>query len=271
MAVVDPLALHIELPGGFGGIGRGSPFGMANRGAARKVREMKLKRLRDLFAQAMVYERARKERPNTPANPRLEALVPYANGSKPVVIQASRKEEILEAIKLADDLKLKLIIAGGIEAWKVTEELKKRDVAVIVGPVLALPSESYDPFDAPYACAAKLHAAGVRFCLRSTGDSNTRNLPYQAAMAVSYGLSPEEGLKAVTLNAAKILGVEDKLGSLSKGRMANLVITTGDMLQASTQVVGTYVAGKPFSATSKHTRLYERYRERLKEVNGGTE
>ncbi len=271
MAVVDPLSLQVELPGGFPGIGRGSPFGMAARGANRRVRDAKLKRLRELFQQAQVYDRARKEKPDTPANPRLEALAPYATGAKPVVVQASRKEEILEALKLGDELKIKLILAGGLEAWKVADELKKRDVAVIVGPVLSLPTEGYDPYDAPYACAAKLQAAGVRFCIRSTGDSNTRNLPYHAAMAVSYGLPAEEGLKAVTLYPAKILGVEDRLGSLDKGRLANLVITTGDVLQASTQVVGLYVGGKPLSATSKHTRLYERYRERLREANGGKE
>jgi imidazolonepropionase-like amidohydrolase len=266
MAIVDPLGLHVELPGGFPGIGRGSPFGMASRAAARKTRETKLKRLRELFRQAVVHDRARKDRPETPAHPRLEALAPYANGTRPVIVQASRKEEIFEALKLADDLKIKLILAGGIDAWKVADELKKRDVAVIVGPVMSIPYEGYDPYDAPFACPAKLHAAGVRFCIRSTGDSNTRNLPYHAAMAISYGLPIEEGLKAVTLYPAQILGVADRLGSIEKGKMANLVITTGDVLQATTQVVGLYVAGKPVPATSKHTRLYERYRERLHEV-----
>jgi imidazolonepropionase-like amidohydrolase len=109
----------------------------------------------------------------------------------------------------------------------------------------------------------------VRFCIRSTGDSNTRNLPYHAAMAVSHGLPPEEGLKAVTLYPAQILGVADRLGSIQKGRAANLVLATGDLLQASTAVVGVYVNGKPLAATSKHTRLYERYRERLREVKEG--
>ncbi|MFO0845482.1 MAG: amidohydrolase family protein [Gemmataceae bacterium] len=97
MAVADPLALQVQLPGGLAGIGRGSPFGMAATGAARREREVKLKRLRELFKQALVYDRARKERPETPANPRLEALAPYAGGAKPVVIQASRKEEIRAA------------------------------------------------------------------------------------------------------------------------------------------------------------------------------
>ncbi|MGL4550982.1 MAG: amidohydrolase family protein, partial [Gemmataceae bacterium] len=198
--------------------------------------------------------------------PRAEALAPYARGEKPVVVQASRREEIVEALKLADDLKLKLIISGGLDAWKVADELKKRDVPVILGPVLSLPSEQGDPFDAPFTCAAKLHEAGVRFCLRSTGDSNTRNLPYQAAMAVAYGLPPEEGLKAVTLYPARILGVADQLGELRAGKRANVVITTGDILQATTEVVGSFVDGRPVPAESKQTRLYERYRERVREA-----
>jgi imidazolonepropionase-like amidohydrolase len=256
MTVADPLALHIELPGAVSGIGRGSPFGMASRAVLRKQREAKLKQLRDLFEMA-----AR----NPASNPRLEALAVYARGEKPVIIQASRREEILEALKLADELKIKIILSGGLDAWKVADELKKRDVPVILGPTLSLPYESTDPYDAPYACAAKLHKAGIRFCIRSTGDSNTRNLPYQAAMAVAYGLPPDEALRSVTLYPAQILGVADELGLLRAGKRANLVITTGDILQATTQVVGSFIDGKPYAAEDKQTRLYERYRERIQE------
>jgi imidazolonepropionase-like amidohydrolase len=256
MAVADPLGLHIELPGGVPGIGRGSPFGVASRAVLRKQREAKIKQLRELFGMAVR---------NPAGNPRLEALAPYARGEKPVIIQASRREEILEALKLADELKIKIILSGGIDAWKVAEDIKKRDIPVILGPVMSLPYESTDPFDAPYTCAAKLHAAGVRFCLRSQGDSNTRNLPYQAAMAVAYGLPPEEGLRAVTLYPAQILGVADELGILRAGKRANLVITNGDILQATTQVVGSFIDGKPYAAEDKQTRLYERYRERIRE------
>jgi hypothetical protein len=269
MTVVDRLALHVSLPGGLSGLDRRPRLMRASRALAGKQREAKLRRLKELFRQALVYEKARKESPERAVNPRLEALVPYAAGRKPVVIQASRKNEIVEALKLADELKLKVILSGGMDAWKVAGELKKRDVPVIVGPILSLPAERHDPYDAPFACPAKLHAAGVRFCIRSTGTSNTRNLPYEAAMAVSYGLPPEEGLKAVTQYPAQILGVADRLGSLEKGKVANLVLTNGDMLQASTQVVGLFIKGRPLAPTSKHTRLYERYRERLREVKAG--
>src|SRR5262249_18490109 len=182
MAIKDPLALHIELPGGFAGIGRRSPFGRASLGVARKSREVKLKKLRELFEQAAVYAKAGDK---TKPNPRLEALAPYAAGKKPIIIHANRREEILEAIKLIDDLKIKdkAIISGGIDAWKVADELKKRDIPVLLGPILTLPTERTDPYDAPFTCAAKLYKAGVRFCIRSAGDNSTRNLPYHAAMA----------------------------------------------------------------------------------------
>ncbi|HEX5273119.1 MAG TPA: amidohydrolase family protein, partial [Gemmataceae bacterium] len=269
MAVVDPLALHVEFPSA-SPLFTGDPTLPAiGRAIAKKQREEKLRRLKELFAQAVAYDDGRKEHPDRPGNPRLEALVPYARGQKPVVIQANRKQEIVEALKLADDLKLKVILSGAVDAWKVADELKKRDVPVILGPVMTMPAETYDPYDAPFACAARLHEAGVRFCIRSSGSANTRNLPYEAAMAASYGLPPEEALKAVTLYPAQILGVEKELGSIEEGKRANLVLTNGDILQASTQVVALLIDGRPLEPTSKHTRLYERYRERLQEVKAG--
>jgi imidazolonepropionase-like amidohydrolase len=270
MTVVDPLSLNVELPSeprflrGFGT--EPPPFG---RGMAKKQREEKIRRLKELFAQAIAYDEGRKAAPNRPANPRLEALVPYARGQKPVVIQANRLPEIKEALKLAEELKLKVVLSGAIDSWKVADELKAKNIPVILGPVMELPSETHDPFDAPYAAAAKLHQAGVKFCIRSAGSSNTRNLPYEAAMAAAYGLPPEEALKAVTLYPAQILGVDDQFGTIASGKRANLVLTNGDLLQAATQVLAVFIDGKPFEPASKQTRLYERYRERLKEVKEG--
>ncbi len=269
MTVVDPLALHVDLPVAVPFFTGNPDMPPVGRAIARKQREEKVRRLKELFAQAVAYDEARKSDAARPVNARLEALVPYARGKKPVVVQANRKAEIEEALKLADDLKLKIVLSGAVDAWKVVAELKKRDVPVILGSLLALPTDTYDPYDAPYASAARLQEAGVKFCLRSAGTTNTRNLPYEAAMAVSYGLPPEEGLKAVTLSPAQILGVADQLGSVEAGKRANLVLTNGDLLQPSTQVLALFVDGKPLEPTSKHTRLYERYRERLKEVKEG--
>jgi imidazolonepropionase-like amidohydrolase len=269
MTVADPVALHVDFPTAAPMFSMDPNVPNVGRAVAKKQREEKLRRLRELFQQAVAYDEARKKSTTHPANPRLEALVPYARGQKPVVVQANRKAEIDEALKLAEELKLKMILSGGTDAWKLAGELKKRDIPVILGPTMTLPNDANDPFDAPYACGAKLHEAGVRFCIRSGGMANTRNLPYEAAMAVSYGLPPEEGLKAVTLYPAQILGIADQLGSIETGKRANLVLTNGDILQASTQVLALFIDGKPLEPTSKHTRLYERYRERLKEVKEG--
>ncbi len=269
MVVVEQLALHIDFPVEVSFSSGDPTMPSIGRAVAKKQREEKIRKLKDLFAEAKRYEASRKENANLPVVPRLEALLPYVRGEKPVIVSAYRKGEILEAIKLADDLKFKMILSGAVEAWKVVDELKKRDIPVIVGPVMTMPQEGFDPYDAPYSCPAKLHAASVRFCIRSTGASNTRNLPYEAAMAVSYGLPADEALKAVTISPAQILGVADSLGSIDPGKRANLVITNGDLLQPSTQVLGLFIDGKPIEPTSKHTRLFEKYAERLKEFKEG--
>jgi imidazolonepropionase-like amidohydrolase len=262
MVLADPLALYIDLPVLLP-IFTGDPTAPSvARVIAKKQRDLKMKRVRELFQQAIAYQQGRKAGARA-ADPRLEALAPYAQGEKIVVIQAQRKGDIEEALRLADELKLKVVISGGIEAWKVADELKKRDIPVILGPVMTMPQMSTDTFDAPYRCAAKLHAAGVRFCIRSGGSTNTRNLPYEAAMAVSYGLPADEGLKSVTLYPAQIMGVADRLGTLEAGKIANIVLTDGSLLQATTQVRGTFVGGVPVEPSSKHTKLYERYRERI--------
>jgi imidazolonepropionase-like amidohydrolase len=269
MAVVDPLALSLEFPSTSPSFGGDPTVISVFRAVTRRQRDEKLKRMKELFHQAVAYDNARKQNSANPVNPRLASLVPYARGEKTVIIEANKRQEILDALKFADELKLKIVLTGAIDAWKCAAELKKRDVPVIIGPLMALPVDSNDRYDAPYACAAKLHEAGVRFCICSGGTNNTRNLPYEAAMAVSYGLPADEGLKAVTLYPAQILGVSNQLGSLEEGKRANLVLTDGDMLQATTQVKGMFIHGLPIEPTSKQTRLYERYRQRLKDVKAG--
>jgi imidazolonepropionase-like amidohydrolase len=269
MAVVEQLALHIEFPSETPMFRMDPSTAGMGRAVAKKQREEKIKKLKELFAEAKRYDATRSLSPDGPVVPRLEAMLPYIRGEKPVIITAERKPEIVDAMKLADELKIKFILSGGTDAWKVADELKKRDIPVIVGPVMSLPVEKDDPYDAPYANAAKLYRAGVRFCIRSTGSSNARNLPYEAAMAVAYGLPADEALKAVTLYPAQILGVADQLGSIDTGKRANLVLTNGDLLQPSTQVLGLFIDGKPLEPTSKQTKLYEKYRERLKDVKEG--
>jgi imidazolonepropionase-like amidohydrolase len=269
MKLIDPFALHIEFPASQMLVS-GSPDGPGpGRTFARKAREEKLRLLKQQFEDARRDAEAIKSGINKQLDPRRAALLPYVKGEKPVVISANRRADIVEALKWADEVKVKLILSGGIDAWKVADELKKRNVPVLCGPFTVMPQEAHDTYDSQYAAAAKLHQAGIKFCIRSAGSTNTRNLPYEAAMAASYGLPLDEALKAVTLYPAQILGIADKLGSIETGKLANLVLTDGDMLEPTTQVRGLFISGVPLDPTSKQTRLYERYRERLKDVKAG--
>ncbi|HUG89432.1 MAG TPA: amidohydrolase family protein [Planctomycetaceae bacterium] len=237
-------------------------------GERGKDRQDELRRFLD---EGRLYDRLRTEaeregRRAPIADPRLEALRPYLNRHKPVLIEADSRREIAEALLFAETEKLRIIIGGGTDAWKLADELKARDVPVIVGPVMRAPIESYDPFDAPYANPGRLFEAGVRFCIRSNNASNSRNAPFEAAMAVAHGLPEHEALRAVTLSAAEILGFADQAGSLTPGKQADLIIADGTPLWQTTQIKGAFVAGRPFNAETRQTRFYDRYRQRLEEL-----
>ncbi len=281
MVVLDPAGLVVNIPRHVSpnAEGRGRAAGMGGSGdsSARKAR---LEAIREEFRRALAYDkvvaaaRDRKAQAPTP-DPRLAALLPYAKGEKPVIFRAEGRVEILDALKIAADLKLKAAISGGAEAWKVADALKAARVPVLIAGTLRLPTESTDPYDAVYANPARLHEAGVSFAIRSGGSgadaaTASRNLPYEAATAVAYGLPEAAALRAVTLAPAEILGVADQLGSLEVGKRANLIITLGHVLQPTTEVKGLFLAGKPLTPESRHTRLYAKFRGRLAEVRAGT-
>jgi imidazolonepropionase-like amidohydrolase len=206
---------------------------------------------------------------------RLEALVPYARGEKPVLLHADQPVEILDALDLARELKLKAVIAGGSEAWKVADAIKKADVPVLIAGTLNLPRHQHDPYDSEYTNPAKLHAAGVKIAITSRsgssggGETAARNLPFEAATAVAYGLPEEVALKAVTMTPAQILGVADQVGSLETGKRANVVVTAGHLLEPTTPVLALFIDGEPVRPESRHTQLYAKYRRRLDEVRAG--
>ncbi len=192
-----------------------------------------------------------------------------------MIFRAERRMEILDALKLIADLKLKGAISGAGEAWKAIDELKAAKVPVLVAGTLRSPIDRHDPYDAPYSNPARLHEAGISFAIRSIGQgpdqaTSARNLPYEAGTAVAYGLPEADAIKAVTIVPATILGVGDRLGSLEVGKKANLVITAGPLLQATTDVKALFIGGKPLPPESRHTKLYAKYRQRLAEVRAGT-
>jgi imidazolonepropionase-like amidohydrolase len=160
-------------------------------------------------------------------------------------------------------MKLKAVLMGGNDAWKVASLLKEKNVPVIVTGVLDLPGREDDSYDALYENASKLQQAGVRFCI-STGDdgAHVRNLPLYAGMAAAYGLPKAEALKAVTLYPAQIMNVADRLGSIEVGKMANLVVTDGDLLEPRTHIRYLFIDGRQVPLTSRHTDLNDAFKNR---------
>ena len=156
------------------------------------------------------------------------------------------------------------------------DALKTAKVPVLLGGTLRLPHKDFDPYDAVYSTPAKLKAAGITFAIRSQygpdgpGEATAaRNLPYEAGIAVAFGLPEADALKAITIEPAQILGIANQVGSIEPGKRANLVITAGNILQPTTSVVSLFIDGKPVRPESKHTRLYQKYRHRLDEVRSG--
>jgi imidazolonepropionase-like amidohydrolase len=228
-------------------------------------------KIRDYLQMASRYLLARKEAPNdTAEDERLDALAPYLSGEKPVVIAANTASAIRAAVQMADDLHLKMILSGGKEAWRVASFLAEKKIPVVLEPasVNALGAENntaardYDPYDAYLSQPALLCRAGVQIAFGSGESATSYELPLRAGLACAYGLPEDQALKALTINAAEIFGVADKLGSLAAGKMGNVVVMDGDPLEISTKVRGLFINGNQIPLESKWTRLYEKYRLR---------
>jgi phosphoglycolate phosphatase-like HAD superfamily hydrolase len=272
MAVVPQAALVINYPrlgGGGGGGGFGPPQQQALTSETLAANERELDKVRKMLRDAEAYGRAQdayakdKSLPRPDRNVVLEPLVPYVRGEQPVIFRAEREAEIRGALRFAEEMKLKPIILGGNDAWKVASLLRAKNVPVILTGIFSLPSREDDPYDTLYEQPAKLMQAGVRFCI-STGDpgAEVRNLAQYAGMAAAYGLSKADALKSVTLYPAQIMNVGDRLGSIEAGKMANLVVTDGDLLEIRSRIRYLFIDGRPVVLSSRHTELNDAFKNR---------
>jgi len=271
MAVIPHAALVINYPriGGGGGGGFGPPQPPANLSETLTANERQLQQIRKMLRDAEAYGHAQdayakdKSLPRPDRNVVLEPLVAYVRGEQPVIFRADREAEIRGAIRFAEEMKLKAIILGGDDAWKVASLLREKNVPVILTGVFSLPSREDDAYDTLFENPAKLQQAGVRFCI-STGDSGpeVRNLAQYAGMAAAFGLSKADAVKSVTLYPAQIMNVADRLGSIETGKVANLVVTDGDLLEIRSRIKYLFIDGRPVGLTSRHTELNEAFKNR---------
>ncbi|MFB3814286.1 MAG: amidohydrolase family protein [Terriglobales bacterium] len=202
----------------------------------------------------------KKDGPPTPPKRdlKLEALLPYLDGKKPVVLAAVEPGDLQVATKLAREFNLKIVLSQVTGSQAILDEIAAMKVPVIVGPIWELPKDN-QRYDAVYKLPAELHKRGVKLIFASYDAHNARNLPYAAGYAVAWGLPYEEALKALTINPAEVWGVADQLGSLDVGKTANVVIANGDPLDVTTDVKYVFIAGREVPMTNRQMQLRDEY------------
>ncbi len=238
-----------------------------------KERRAKLKSLEDFFTEARHYAKA-KGAAKTNASPfevipAWEGMLPFINGKRPVVIHANEIRQIRTAVDWAVTNHYKMILAGARDAWMCPELLASNNIPVLFEHTFTQPSRETESYDVYFHAPEVLRQAGVKvaFCIGSDSFNAAliRNLPYSASQSIAFGLPEAEALKGVTLYPAQLAGVADRLGSIDAGKDATLFVADGDILDIRSNVKRMWIAGKEVSLESRHTRLYERYKNRPKE------
>ncbi|MEP6850932.1 MAG: amidohydrolase family protein [Acidobacteriota bacterium] len=271
MAVLPTAGLVVNFPriATFGGFTPGQGRQQIDFNEAIRRRDKDLEELKKIFKDAENYARAREASaadsslPYVKTDEKLDAMVPYIRGQKPIFFVAERANDIKGVAKFVTDMKVKGIIVGGQDAWKVADDLKKNNISVIYTDIYNLPVRDDDAYDYMFEAPSKMQSAGVKFCI-STGDDGpeVRDLPYQAGMAGAFGLAKDEALKSVTLYPAQILGIDDRLGSIEIGKVANIVVTDGDILEPRTSIKYLFIEGRLLPLTSRHTELFDSFKDR---------
>ena len=252
MVLRNPVAMHVTLDESSRNAGEG-----ARAGTLARLRRL-LEDARDYARRRADYDRAQMRELSAPAH-ELEALQAVLAGRLPLVVTAHRVFDIRNALRLGREFNLRIVLSGAAEGWQMADEIARAGVPVLLVPLANIPS--FNALGARYENAARLAAAGVRLAIVSgDGTHNARLIRQEAGNAVSYGLDYDAALRAVTLGAAEILGVADRLGSLEAGRLADVVVWSGDPFEFSTGVEHVFIRGRAIPLTSRQTELLERYR-----------
>jgi imidazolonepropionase-like amidohydrolase len=246
------------LPGGGGGRG-----GAAAANTNRADYDKRIAEITEWLERARHYSAAMTaNKLATPRDLKLEALVPVVKGDLPLLVVADQANQIREAVAFCDKQKLKMILATGPAAGEVKDVLKEKNIPVILRPTLTLVRGEDSPYDENLTLPGDLSKAGVKIAFASYGNEFARRLSQQAGVAVAFGMSHDDALKALTINPAEMFGVGKELGTIEAGKMANLIVTTGDPLELTTEVKYLFINGQLTSTDNKHRQLWEEYRKR---------
>ena len=224
--------------------------------------DKQVQELNSFFDDARAYWTAKKGGLPVKADLKFEAMTQVLDGTVPLIVFAEHEREIKEAIEFADKQNVKLVLAGVRKPGVALAMIAKKKIPVILGRTQVGAEEEDDPYDEPYTLPAKLNDAGVKFCFGTFDEQFARNLPYQASQGVPFGLPYDAALRSVTLSAAEIWGIDKDYGSIEKGKVADLVVTDGDLLEVKTNVKMLFIRGSEVDLETKHTRLYKKYMAR---------
>jgi imidazolonepropionase-like amidohydrolase len=229
--------------------------------------EEQVQKLKDFFANARAYKAALQAGEEVPTDSRYAAMIPVLDGDVPVVVAADGAAQINDALTWAQDEGVRLVIRGGRDAIHVADRLVAADVPVILTETLSAPNRDYEGYDGAYRMPARLHQAGIKFAI-SGGSSAlyTNRLPWEAGVAVAFGLPEAEALKAVTINAAEIMGIDDRVGSLEPGKQATFIITTGTPLDTTTEVEQAWIQGRELDMMDIHKWFFEKYMTKVMQM-----
>jgi len=233
---------------------------------AKKEYDKQVNELADYIEQARHYAQALQSSSaaGIQRDVKLEAMAPVIRGEMPLLIFADKARQIRDAVEFCDKQKLKIVLAGGTEAWKEIDLLRSKSVPVILRPTLGEPPEEDDAYDRLLTQPEELRAAGIKIAFGSFDNSFARRLGQNAANAVAHGLPYDDGLKAVTLYPAQMFGLDAQLGTVETGKIANLIVTNGDPLDVTTGVRYLFIKGQLTSTDNKQKALYEKYLNRPK-------
>lgn len=255
------IAVHLNWPSaaarGGRGAGRRGPAPAPGAETPAEHAQKAIDAIYTLFSEAKAY--AEMTKPDV-ANIRLAAMKGLFNGSKKLFIIADEAKQIMQAVNFAKKFGVSAVIVGGKESYMVTEMLKENNIPVIIRETQALPERPEDDVYISYKLPALLQNAGVMYGLTGIGFWRQRNLPFEAGEAVGYGLTKEQALSMITLNNAKILGIDKTTGTLEKGKDANLFISGGDALDEITiDVQNAFIQGRDINLDNLHKQLYRKF------------
>ncbi len=266
MSMESAAALNVNWPNpnprrfrGFGGFGFGPQEDPPSY-------EEQVQQLKNFFAEARAYRDAVAAGEEVLSDSRYAAMTAALDGSIPVVIAADGAAQINDAITWAQEEGVRVVIRGGRDAIHVSDRLVANDIPVILTSTMAAPGREYEGYDGAYTMPARLHEAGVRFAISGgAGSLYTNRLPWEAGVAVAFGLPEEEALKAVTINAAEFMGIEDRVGSLEPGKQATFLITTGTPLDMTTDIEQAYIQGRELDMMDIQKWFFEKYMTKVQQ------